>query len=214
MHRIVPFVVLAAAPRHARARDSRKLVNPPKARSPLAAPSARSCRPKTPWTTRSTSKGSSSFSSIAACRRALRRRLDRLRASRAKTRTRCGRSASAPICSTTGNMAPGIRTSEAGFGAHLLQEKDNGHDIGDGESKFGGSRAGRRRVFLHARHRDLRRSFATSSSRTFADSSPSGVLLAAGREEILLGRRAHRGARYAFTFLFSSLRAMACGCFA
>lgn len=66
-----------------------------------------------------------------------------------------------------------------GLGAHLLQEKDNGRDLGDGESKLGGSVLGGVEYFF------TRDTVITGEARyqvvqDIRGLSPSGLLLAAG----------------------------------
>lgn len=67
----------------------------------------------------------------------------------------------------------------AGVGAHLLQFKDNGHDIGDGESKLGGSVLGGIEYFFT---RDA--ALGGEARYQFVDDidgvGPSGLLLAVG----------------------------------
>jgi len=67
----------------------------------------------------------------------------------------------------------------AGLGAHLLQEKDNGRDIGDGESKLGGSMLGGVEYFF-TRDTVISGEARYQFVQDIRGLSPSGLLLAAG----------------------------------
>ena len=66
-----------------------------------------------------------------------------------------------------------------GLGAHLLQEKDNGHDLGDSESKLGGSLLGGVEYFF-TRDTVISGELRYQVVQDIRGLSPSGVLLAAG----------------------------------
>ena len=67
----------------------------------------------------------------------------------------------------------------AGLGAHLVQEKDNGRELGDGESNFGGSLLGGVEYFLN-RDTVISGEVRYQIVQEVRGLSPSGVLLAAG----------------------------------
>jgi hypothetical protein len=67
----------------------------------------------------------------------------------------------------------------AGLGAHLLQEKDNGRDIGDGESGIGGSVLGGVEYFF-TRDTVISGEARYQFVQDIRGLSPSGLLLAAG----------------------------------
>ena len=67
----------------------------------------------------------------------------------------------------------------AGLGAHLVQEKDNGRELGDGESELGGSLLGGVEYFLN-RDTVISGEVRYQVVQEVRGLSPSGVLLAAG----------------------------------
>ena len=67
----------------------------------------------------------------------------------------------------------------AGLGAHLLQEKDNGRDLGDGESKLGGAVLGGVEYFF-TRDTVISGEARYQFVQDIRGLSPSGLLLAAG----------------------------------
>ena len=158
-------------------------------------------------------EGQFQFQFIAACRRALRRRLDRSGDSTREDedslrQIRIG--ADLLYNWEHGAWHPYVG---GGLGAHLLQEKDNGRDLGDGESKLGGSVLGGVEYFF-TRDTVISGEARYQFVQDIRGVSPSGAAAGRRAEEVLLGAARHDGVRYAFTFFFSSLSAMACGCFA